>query len=85
MQQMQTQMAQLQTKLNNDNKNGGNDNNTSVGNNINRVPFWRQFYWWYHGACNHQGSYCHAKSEDHKDNVTLNKQLNGRDLQLSPS
>ena len=78
MQQMQTQMAQLQTKLNNDNKNGGNNNNTSVGNKNNNVPFWRQLYFWTQGACNHQGSHCCSKVEGHKDNSTFNTQLKWR-------
>ena len=77
-QQIHIIMSQLQTHLNNPNKNGGHYNNTSGGKKRNKAPFWKKRYWWTHGACNHQGSNCRTKSEDHIDNVTLNKQLNGR-------
>ena len=67
-------MAQIQNKLNNTNKNGGNDKHASGGNKSNKVPFWRQFYFCIHGACNIQGSHCLSKAECHKDNATANKQ-----------
>ena len=60
-------MAQMQTQLNNTNKNGGNDNNNNDGNKSNEVPFWRQFYCWTHDAYNFQGSYCCAKAEFHNE------------------
>ena len=71
-QQMQILMEQMKTQLNNSNKNGGSDNSTSGGNNINKVPFWRQLYFWTHGACNHQGIRFRSKAEGQKYNATLN-------------
>ena len=73
-------MAQMHNKLNNTNKNGGNSNITSGRNKSNKVPFLRQFYCLTHGVCNHQGSYFHSKAKRHKENVTINKQLNGSNL-----
>ena len=66
MQKMQTLMAKMQTQLNITNKNVGDYNNTSGGNNINKVPLWRKLYWWIRDACNNQGSCCRAKVEGHK-------------------
>ena len=62
MQKMQTFRVHTQTQLNNTNKNGGNDNNTSDVNKSEKVQFLIQLYFWNHGACNHQGGCCRAKS-----------------------
>ena len=76
---MKTLLAQIQTQLNNNNKNGVNDNITSDGNKSNKVLFWIQFYFWTHGACNHKGSRLPSNAEVHKDTATLDKQLNESD------
>ena len=64
-------MAQMQTKLSNDNKNGGNENITGGGNKSNKFPYYIKFYFWTHVAFNHQGGCCSANTEGHKDNTTL--------------
>ena len=77
-QQMKMILAQVQTHFKNNNKNGNNCvnyNSTNGDNNI-RTPFLRLLYYWTHGACNHQGSRCHSKTEGHKDTEKFDSHLN---------
>ena len=78
-------MAQMQTKLSNDNKNGGNENITGGGNKSNKFPYYIKFYFWTHVAFNHQGGCCSANTEGHKDNTTLDIKLNGRNQSVHHS
>ena len=72
MQQMMTQMKNLQCQPVNTNQSTTNRRRSNNPRNPNQ-----RFYCWRHGACNHKSRDCRDKAEGHQDDATFANRMGG--------